>query len=142
MDSINISSEQELDKAVAFIRSFTKKNNVVAFYGAMGVGKTTFIKSLCKDMGVTDIVNSPTFSIVNEYTTASNALIYHFDFYRIEKTEEAYDFGYEDYFYSTNLCLIEWPEKISDLLPENTLRVRITEESNGSRTFKVAAETE
>ena len=139
MHSITIKSEQELGKVVEFVRPFTEKNKVVAFYGPMGVGKTTFIKALCKALGVVDIVNSPTFSIVNEYSTKDDGVIYHFDFYRIEKPEEAYDFGYEDYFYSTSLCLIEWPEKISELLPEETLRIKITEENDGSRTFELDA---
>lgn len=99
--------------------------DVVAFYGPMGAGKTTLIKDLCHRMGVTDEVNSPTFAIMNEYVTCEGESVYHFDFYRIKKLEEAYDIGYENYFYSGNLCLIEWPELIEPLLPERYLRVDI-----------------
>ena len=106
---------------------------IVAFYGSMGAGKTTFIKAICDVLGVTDTVNSPTFAIVNEYLAASGSSIYHFDFYRIKKIEEAYDFGYEDYFYSGDLCLIEWPELIEELLPEDTVRVNIEEIETGER---------
>lgn len=106
---------------------------IVAFYGSMGAGKTTFIKAICDVLGVTDTVNSPTFAIVNEYLAASGSSIYHFDFYRIKKIEEAYDFGYEDYFYSGDLCLIEWPELIEELLPEDTVRVKIEEIETGER---------
>ena len=107
---------------------------VFAFFGKMGAGKTTFIKALCEELGVTDIVNSPTFSIVNEYQSdVLNEPIYHFDFYRIKKLEEAYDMGAEDYFYSGHPCLIEWPELIEDILPEETVRVEIAEIENGQR---------
>ena len=99
--------------------------DVIAFYGAMGAGKTTLIKDLCHRMGVTDEVNSPTFAIVNEYVTLEGDSVYHFDFYRIKKLEEAYDIGYDNYFYSGCLCLIEWPELIEPLLPERYLRVEI-----------------
>ncbi|MCK9450939.1 MAG: tRNA (adenosine(37)-N6)-threonylcarbamoyltransferase complex ATPase subunit type 1 TsaE [Bacteroidales bacterium] len=107
---------------------------VMAFYGPMGAGKTTLIKSLCKLLQVSDEVNSPTFSIVNEYLTSENDSVFHFDFYRINKVEEAYDIGYENYFYSGNLCLIEWPEKIAQLLPEKHVEVLINpDEETGSR---------
>ena len=109
-----------------------EKGLVIAFYGKMGAGKTTFIKALCEELGVEDVITSPTFAIVNEYTVDSQS-IYHFDFYRIKKIEEVYDMGYEDYFYSGNLCLIEWPELIEELLPENALRVTIEEQPDGSR---------
>ncbi len=114
------------------------QSTVFAFYGKMGVGKTTFIKAICEELGVNDVVTSPTFAIVNEYevnSTASTAvhLIYHFDFYRIKKVEEAYDMGYEDYFYSGHLCFIEWPELIEDLLPKDAVRVDIEELHDGRR---------
>lgn len=110
---------------------------IVAFYGSMGAGKTTFIKAICDVLGVTDTVNSPTFAIVNEYLAANGESVYHFDFYRIKKIEEAFDFGYEDYFYSGNLCLIEWPELIEELLPEDTVRVQIAETEEGERELKI-----
>ncbi|MBQ9356354.1 MAG: tRNA (adenosine(37)-N6)-threonylcarbamoyltransferase complex ATPase subunit type 1 TsaE [Prevotella sp.] len=119
---------------------------VFAFYGKMGAGKTTFIKAVCEELGVEDVITSPTFAIVNEYEIAeqpsnlkpqlsnlkSNS-IYHFDFYRIKKVEEVYDMGYEDYFYSNSLCFIEWPELIEDLLPDDAVRVNIEEQPDGSR---------
>lgn len=108
-----------------YLISLRDEADVVAFYGPMGAGKTTLIKDLCHRMGVTDEVNSPTFAIVNEYVTGEGDSMYHFDFYRIKKLEEAYDIGYENYFYSGNLCLIEWPEMIEPLLPERYLRVDI-----------------
>lgn len=110
---------------------------VFAFFGKMGAGKTTFVKALCEALGVTDVVNSPTFSIVNEYhSDTTGEPIYHFDFYRIKKLEEAYDMGAEDYFYSGHLCLIEWPELIEDILPEDAVRVTIEEMPEGHRVLR------
>ena len=106
---------------------------VFAFYGKMGAGKTTFIKALCEVLGVKDVITSPTFAIINEYTHGNDNPIYHFDFYRIKKLEEVYDMGYEDYFYSGNLCLLEWPELVEDVLPENVIKVTIEEQPDGSR---------
>jgi tRNA threonylcarbamoyladenosine biosynthesis protein TsaE len=107
---------------------------VFAFYGEMGAGKTTFIKALCETLGVEDVINSPTFAIVNEYRSArTGELIYHFDFYRIRQTGEAQDIGVEDCFYSGALCFIEWPEQIETLLPEDTVRIKITENKAGAR---------
>ena len=106
---------------------------VFAFYGKMGAGKTTFIKALCGVLGVKDVITSPTFAIINEYTDGNDNPIYHFDFYRIKKLEEVYDMGYEDYFYSGNLCLLEWPELVEDVLPENVIKVTIEEQPDGSR---------
>ncbi|MBO6187762.1 MAG: tRNA (adenosine(37)-N6)-threonylcarbamoyltransferase complex ATPase subunit type 1 TsaE [Prevotella sp.] len=108
------------------------ERKVYAFYGKMGAGKTTFIKAVCEELGVADVITSPTFAIVNEYTGGSKA-IYHFDFYRIKKLEEVYDMGYEDYFYSGSLCFIEWPELIEDILPADAVRVSISEQEDGSR---------
>ena len=107
---------------------------VYAFYGHMGAGKTTFIKAICEELGVDDVVTSPTFAIVNEYTTADGTPIYHFDFYRIKKLEEVYDMGYEDYFYGDGLCFIEWPEMMEELLPDGATKVQITENPDGTRT--------
>ena len=125
-------------------------HRVFAFYGKMGAGKTTFIKAVCEELGVQDVITSPTFAIVNEYTidhcsapeSAVNngqcsmvnvQCIYHFDFYRIKKLEEVYDMGYEDYFYSGALCFMEWPELIEEILPDDAVRVTITEQEDGSR---------
>ena len=108
--------------------------HVFAFYGSMGAGKTTFIKAICEELGVSDVVTSPTFAIVNEYRTSSGETIYHFDFYRIKKLEEVYDMGYEDYFYSDALCFIEWPEMMEELLPDNAVSVSIKENADGTRT--------
>ena len=108
-------------------------SKVFAFYGKMGAGKTTFVKAICEELGVEDVITSPTFAIVNEYE-ANNQSIYHFDFYRIKRLEEVYDMGYEDYFYSGALCFIEWPELIDDLLPEDAVKVTITENADGTRT--------
>lgn len=120
------------DTAKEFV-SIMGEHKVFVFYGSMGAGKTTFITALCKELGVTDVISSPTFAIVNEYETVSGNSIYHFDFYRINKVEEAFDFGYEDYFYSGNLCFIEWPEKVAELIPDNAVKVFITEKEDGSR---------
>ena len=106
--------------------------HVFAFYGSMGAGKTTFIKAICEELGVEDVVTSPTFAIVNEYE--GKCPIYHFDFYRIKKLEEVYDMGYEDYFYGDGLCFIEWPEMMEELLPEGTIKVQIKENADGTRT--------
>ena len=121
----HVGSVEALSEVSRYLMSLRDKADVVAFYGPMGAGKTTLIKDLCHRMGVTDEVNSPTFAIVNEYVTGEGESVYHFDFYRIKKLEEAYDIGYENYFYSGNLCLIEWPELIEPLLPERYLRVDI-----------------
>ena len=109
---------------------------VYAFYGHMGAGKTTFIKAICEQLGVEDVITSPTFAIVNEYET-NDRPIFHFDFYRIKRLEEVYDMGYEDYFYSGSLCFIEWPELIEELLPDDAVRVTITEQPDGSRTVSM-----
>lgn len=126
-----------LDDLHAVARTFIEaldEHTVVAFYGGMGAGKTTFVKALCEELGIDDVVNSPTFSIVNEYRSdETGELVYHFDFYRINKLSEVYDMGYEDYFYSGALCFIEWPELIEELLPEDALRVEITELPDGRR---------
>ena len=112
--------------------------HVFAFYGKMGAGKTTFVKAICEELGVSDVITSPTFAIINEYSLNSQLLpltstIYHFDFYRIKKLEEVYDMGYEDYFYSGALCFIEWPELIEEILPDDAVRVSITEQNDGTR---------
>jgi tRNA threonylcarbamoyladenosine biosynthesis protein TsaE len=119
--------------ANAFIKEMDDRT-VYAFYGRMGAGKTTFIKAICEELGVEDVINSPTFAIINEYRSGETGeLIYHFDFYRIQKPGEAQDIGAEDYFYSGALCFIEWPEKIEELLPDDTVRLTITEKEDGTR---------
>ncbi|MBR6036194.1 MAG: tRNA (adenosine(37)-N6)-threonylcarbamoyltransferase complex ATPase subunit type 1 TsaE [Bacteroidaceae bacterium] len=104
---------------------------VFAFYGKMGAGKTTFIKAVCEELGVQDVINSPTFAIVNEYVDGEGEPIYHFDFYRIKNQQEALDIGYEDYVYSGNVCFMEWPELIENLLPDDAVKVTIEEEEEG-----------
>ena len=112
------------------------EDRIFAFYGSMGAGKTTFIKALCRELGSSDYVTSPTFALINEYSADNGSVIYHFDFYRIKKLEEAYDLGYEDYIYSGNYCFIEWPEMIESLLPKGIIEVRIRETDDGSRIFE------
>lgn len=122
--------------AKIFVEKFGNKK-IFAFYGEMGAGKTTFIKAVCKSMGVTGTITSPTFSLVNEYETDNGMTIYHFDFYRIENIEEVYDFGYEDYFYSDKMCFIEWPELVETLLPEDVVEVKISVDDNEQRLISV-----
>lgn len=114
-----------LGEVATFLKGLTQKQNVVLFYGHMGAGKTTFIKTFCRELGVRDEVSSPTFSLVNEYQSSDGKPVYHFDFYRLEDVEEAYDMGYEEYVYSTNVCLIEWPQKIDGLLPDEVISFTI-----------------
>lgn len=134
--NINITNLDYIHEAAKTFINDMGDNTVFAFYGKMGAGKTTFIKAVCEELGVTDVINSPTFAIVNEYRSdTTGELIYHFDFYRIKKIEEVYDMGYEDYFYSGALCFIEWPELIEDLLPGDAVRVTIEEQADGSRTL-------
>ncbi len=125
IDTIGIAAQQ-------FINNIGQ-GRIIAFYGSMGAGKTTFIKALCQQLGVEDVITSPTFAIVNEYTDGKGNPIYHFDFYRIKRIEEVYDMGYEDYFYSGNLCLLEWPELIEDILPDDAIRVKISVDNDGCR---------
>src|SRR5574344_422089 len=123
---IKINSLDDIEGAAKQFLAQMGESKIFAFYGGMGAGKTTFIKALCQQMGVTDVVNSPSFAIINEYTLPqTGGSIYHFDVYRIKKISEVYDIGYEDYFFSGNLNFIEWPELIEDLLPEDTVRLQI-----------------
>jgi len=112
-----------------------------AFYGSMGAGKTTFIKALCKALGVTGTVTSPTFALVNEYNAGNNGMVYHFDFYRINKPEEVFDFGCEEYFASGGYCFVEWPEKAEIALPPDIYRIKIRELANGNREILLNPET-
>ena len=131
---IIIDNIENIGKAAKEFIAQMGDHTIFAFYGKMGSGKTTFIKAICEELGVEDVITSPTFAIVNEYhTTTTDEVIYHFDFYRIKKTEEVYDLGYEEYFYSGDLCFIEWPELIEDLLPEDAVRISIYEIEGGKR---------
>jgi tRNA threonylcarbamoyladenosine biosynthesis protein TsaE len=138
IDQIRSAARQFIEKALP-------ERSVIAFYGTMGAGKTTFIKALCEELGVEDTVTSPTFALVNEYSVEERepksenwfSKVFHFDFYRIKRLEEVYDMGYEDYFYQKNaLCLIEWPELVEELLPDDALRVEISEQPDGKRKLK------
>lgn len=141
--TIQIASISRLDEAAREFIHAMGEHRIFAFHGAMGAGKTTFISSLCRQLGVAGTVSSPTFAIVNEYEVARQTLeafpqgeiIYHFDFYRINRLEEVYDLGYEEYLYSGRLCLIEWPEQMQELLPDDAVRVDIVENSDSSRTL-------
>lgn len=118
--------------AEKLINAFPEKR-VFAFYGKMGAGKTTFIQAICKYLGSTDNVISPTFALINEYQSAQNGPVYHFDFYRINDISEAFDLGYEDYFYSSSYCFIEWPEKVEQLLPDDAVTVKLEVDDNENR---------
>ena len=134
---IEISTLHNIHSAAQAFLEATDVNRVFAFYGKMGAGKTTFIKALCEELGVEDAVNSPTFAIVNEYySTRLDGPIFHFDFYRIKRIEEAFDIGTDDYFYSGAPCFIEWPELIEAILPEEAVRVSIEQQPDGTRTIE------
>ena len=133
--TITIRDISDLDRAAEEFLEKIGESRLVAFYAPMGAGKTTFTTAICRRLGVTDAVCSPTFTIINEYMTSSGEPMYHFDFYRINKLSEAVDIGLEDYLYSGCLCIMEWPENVEELLPEETLRVRIAVNPDGSRTL-------
>ncbi|MDP4282638.1 MAG: tRNA (adenosine(37)-N6)-threonylcarbamoyltransferase complex ATPase subunit type 1 TsaE [Bacteroidota bacterium] len=135
MHKITIRSESELEKAARDLMAAYPDARVFAFYGKMGVGKTTFIRSICRLLGAEDIVQSPSFAIINEYLTEKGDSLYHFDFYRIRKLEEVYDLGYEDYFYSGKYCFIEWPELIESLLPSDVVRIMMEGEKDRIITY-------
>lgn len=131
---IKIQSLESIHDAARQFIAAMGDNTVFALYGKMGAGKTTFVKALCEELGVSDVISSPTFAIVNEYRSdETGELIYHFDFYSIKKLSEVYDMGYEDYFYSGALCFIEWPELVEELLPGDAVKVTIEEQEDGSR---------
>ena len=135
---IRIENLEKIREAAREFVSNIGDSTVFAFYGKMGAGKTTFIKAVCEELGVEDVITSPTFAIVNEYRSdASGELIYHFDFYRVKKIEEVYDMGFEDYFYSGALCFIEWPELCEEVLPEDTVKVTIEESYDGTRVVTI-----
>ena len=135
MTEIHINGTADLPRAARAFLAHKGEGNVVAFYGAMGAGKTTFITAVCAALGVRDIVTSPTFTLVNEYRDAKDEPVYHFDFYRINRLSEALDIGLYEYFDSGALCLVEWPEMIEELLPDDTLKVRILVEDADTRTL-------
>ena len=137
---ITIPSAEALPAAAKEFASIMGDETVYAFYGEMGAGKTTFIRELCRALGVEeDLANSPSFSIINEYRSDTTAeLIYHFDLYRLESVDEALEIGVEDYFDSGALCLLEWPERIEPLLPDDTVKVTVTVNPDNSRTLTVS----
>ncbi|MBR4849869.1 MAG: tRNA (adenosine(37)-N6)-threonylcarbamoyltransferase complex ATPase subunit type 1 TsaE [Alistipes sp.] len=138
MKEITANSLEDLERVAEEVISSLDGRTVVAFCGAMGAGKTTLISAIMEYLGSTDSVTSPTFALVNQYNTQGGEAVYHFDFYRINRIEEVFDMGYEEYFYSGNLCLIEWPELIEDLLPEDAMVVRIEVLSPTKRKFTIA----
>ena len=136
-ETIIVNGLKDYPEAAKKFTEFLDKGNIFAFYGKMGSGKTTLIKSICEEMGVEDSINSPTFAIVNEYEDREQRTIYHFDFYRIKSVEEVYNMGYEEYIYSDAICFMEWPELIEELLPEECIKVYINENEDGSRTIRI-----
>lgn len=134
---IRIKSIEEIAVAAKEFVAAMGERKVFAFYGKMGAGKTTFIKAVCEELGVEDVINSPTFAIVNEYVDGQGEPIYHFDFYRIKNLQEVMDLGYEDYVYSGHVCFMEWPELIENLLPDDAVKVTIEEEIDGGRVLVV-----
>lgn len=133
---IRINSLEQINEAAQRFVDEMGENKLFAFYGKMGAGKTTFIKAVCEQLGVTDVINSPTFAIVNEYLDGEGMPIYHFDFYRIKRPAEVMDIGFEDYVGSDCVCFMEWPELIGEYLPEETVKVYIEEMEDGSRIVK------
>lgn len=134
---IRIKSIEEIAVAAKEFVTAMGERKVFAFYGKMGAGKTTFIKAVCEELGVEDVINSPTFAIVNEYVDGQGEPVYHFDFYRIKNLQEVMDLGYEDYVYSGHVCFMEWPELIENLLPDDAVKVTIEEEIDGGRVLVV-----
>ncbi len=133
MRFLTIHSLSELPVVAKQFIEITEGSRKYAIYGKMGAGKTTFIKAVCLELGANDIVSSPSFAIINEYQSISGTLIYHFDLYRISDKKELFDLGYEDYFYSNAYVFIEWPENAEEILPEDIIRVKITESEDGTR---------
>lgn len=138
MKTISIHSEEELPEVANALLDALNGRTVVALRGEMGAGKTTLIRAVADALGVEDQVTSPTFALVNQYEGANGERLFHFDFYRIDDEREAFDLGYEEYFYSGDLCFVEWPEKIESLLPEEVVEVRIRVDSPTERTFVIA----
>ncbi|HNX66155.1 MAG TPA: tRNA (adenosine(37)-N6)-threonylcarbamoyltransferase complex ATPase subunit type 1 TsaE [Bacteroidales bacterium] len=135
--NIQITDTSKLGEAARMFLHETGANRIFAFYGQMGAGKTTFIKAICKELGVTDVVTSPTFTLINEYRRPGHNDVYHFDFYRIKEVSEVFDFGFEEYTGGASYCFMEWPEKIEPVLPAGTVKVYINVNPDGSRTVRV-----
>lgn len=135
MEKIEVASLESLSAAAAEILERLDKRHIIVFRGEMGAGKTTLIREICALLGVDDTVTSPTFALINEYRDRNGETVYHFDFYRINRIEEAFDLGYEEYFYGSSLCLVEWPEKIETLLPDEVMTVTIRIIDENRRTF-------
>jgi tRNA threonylcarbamoyladenosine biosynthesis protein TsaE len=135
---ILIKNKRHLNAAAKQLLEQSGDNKIFAFYGSMGAGKTTIIKAICQTLGAVDIVSSPTFTLVNEYKTSSGESLYHIDFYRIRKQEEVYDFGIEEYLTGDSYCFMEWPELIEDILPEETIKVRISVDENEQRILSIS----
>ncbi|MBN2214454.1 MAG: tRNA (adenosine(37)-N6)-threonylcarbamoyltransferase complex ATPase subunit type 1 TsaE [Bacteroidales bacterium] len=137
MRSLTIPSLNELSAVAGQFLQLTRGTRKFAIHGKMGAGKTTFIKAVCDELGAKEVVNSPSFSIINEYQSGSGMSIYHIDLYRIRDKEELFDLGYEDYFYSNAYVFIEWPENAGELLPQDIIRVNIEEVENGGRIISI-----
>jgi tRNA threonylcarbamoyladenosine biosynthesis protein TsaE len=135
---IIIKDKRHLITAAKQLLEQSGKNKIFAFYGSMGAGKTTIIKAICQTLGAVDIVSSPTFTLVNEYKTSSGESLYHIDFYRIRKQEEVFDFGIEEYLTGDSYCFMEWPELIEEILPEETIKVRISVDENEQRILSIS----
>jgi tRNA threonylcarbamoyladenosine biosynthesis protein TsaE len=138
MFTILIKDKRQLPAAAKKILEYTSGKRLLAFYGAMGSGKTTIIKAICTFLGAEDIMSSPTFTLVNEYSTKNGEILYHIDFYRIKKKEEVFDFGIEEYFGSGSYCFMEWPELIGDILPPGSVKIRITIGSEEQRILEIS----
>ena len=134
---IVIKDKRDLSSAAKKLLKHTREKKILAFYGSMGAGKTTIIKAICKVLGSVDIVSSPTFTIVNEYSTTDGEILYHIDFYRIKKQEEVFDFGVEEYLSGDSYCFMEWPELVEEILPPETVKIIITVDIDEQRTLSI-----
>jgi tRNA threonylcarbamoyladenosine biosynthesis protein TsaE len=135
---ILIKDKRNLPSAAKNILKYSGEKKIFAFYGAMGAGKTTIIKALCKLLGAMDIISSPSFTLVNEYRTVGGESIYHIDFYRIRKQEEVFDFGVEEYLTGDSYCFMEWPELVEEIIPPGTVKIRITVDEDEQRTLLIS----
>lgn len=138
MNTLEIKNVSALPAIASQLVKLLGDNKIVTFYGEMGAGKTTLIRALCSELGVTDVVSSPTYSLVNEYISSTGVKICHFDFYRIDSIDEVYDMGYEEYFESGAYCFIEWPERIADLLPKDAVKLQLSVNKNNVRQLTIS----